>query len=262
MSLSKVIEEIKLVKPFAEEDTEIGPRETLAGRRGRKNQSIERLKTLKFEYTQGLMQSAAFIIVTGEKRSELASIAKESFGCFSADPSSFYEDLAGRIPQAIYLGNSDVSNVIDVLGRHLEDKARELGISGYPQVIFRQEYRVTLKDKNDLVGLIKRVINDQVGSEIAGLQAVNSLVNEAIAKEYGGKITPIILATGDEKLALDLEDTLGRLHPRGVFLVVAGKGTKALKAVPGVIAIKEPTNETVEEALKTISGSVKGKKGE
>lgn len=253
MSLAKVLEELKQVSQFANEDVESGPRETLVGRRGRKNQAIERLKTLKFEYQASLMESAAFIVVTGEKSKEFTSVAVENFKCFSANPNDFYEELAGRIPPTLYQGKESVSNLFDILGRHLEDKAQELGIIGYPQMTFKQQYRVTIKNKNDLVDLVRQAINDQVGSEIVGLQAINSLTDEAISKNHSGKTTPVILETANEALALDLVKTLNRLKPKGVFLVVSGRGTKNLKAVNGMIAVKDPTNENVEKALTSIS---------
>lgn len=257
MSLSKVLEEINKVKVYADEDVETGPIETLSGRRGRKNQAIEKLKTLKLEYKQSLIDSAAFIIVTGDKRDAFTAAAVENFKCFSRDPNEFYEDLASRIPPTLYQGQASVSNIFDVLGRHLEDKAREIGIVGYPQMIFRQEYRVTLKDKADLTSLIRRAVNDQVGSEIVGIQAITSLVNPAIDRGHGAKVTPIVFSTSDEALALSLESTLSRLKPRGVFLVVAGKGTKALRAVEGVISVKDPTTEEVEKTLKAVSNATK-----
>lgn len=257
MSLSKVIEQIKAASVYAKEDVNSGPIETLNGRRGRKNQAIEQLRVLKNQYKTELTESAAFIIVTGEKRDAFTSAAVESFNCFSADPNDFYVDLARRIPAALYQGQESVSGLFDVLGRHLEDKASEIGIVGYPQMIFRQGYRTVLKSQEDLVDLVRQAINDQVGPEIVGIQAINSLLDKAIEKEHGAKVTPIILSTGDETLALKLEESLDRLRPRGVFLVVAGKGSKSLRATEGVLLVKDPTPESVEQTLKTISGATK-----
>lgn len=257
MALSNVMEEIKRVKPFTTEDVDSGPRETMAGRRGRKSQAIEQMKQFKRTYRLELLQSAAFIVVTGSSKDAFQHIATEKFECFSASPTAFYEDLASRIPESLYKGKDSMVNLFDIVGRHLEDKAMELDLNEYNQLIFKQEHYVSIKDKNDLVQLLKGAVNAQMGSEIVGIQAVTSLVDIAIAKEHTAKVTPIILATDDESLALNLESSLRRLNPRGVFLVVAGKGTKSLRAVPGVIAIKEPNEESVEQALKQISGQVK-----
>jgi hypothetical protein len=257
MSLSKVMEEIKAIRPYTTEDVDSGPRETLSGRRGRKNQAIERMKGLKRECRLDLLTSAAFIIVTGSAKDAFASLATEKYDCFTANPNDFYQNLADRIPESLYKGKESMVNLFDIVGRHLEDKAMELDLQGYNQLIFKQEHYVSIKQKSDLVEMLKRAINAQMGSEIVGIQAVTSLVDTVIDKEHTAKVTPIVLATDDEKLAIDLESSLRRLNSRGVFLVVAGKGTKNLKTVPGVISVKEPTEETVEAALKGINASSK-----
>lgn len=259
MSLSKVLEEINTAKPLAEENLDGAPLETLRARQGRKNQAIEQLKSLKREYRLALLQSAAFIVVTGEKRNEFSSSATEQFKCFSANPEDFYEDLANRIPSVLYEGKSDPQNLFDILGRHLEDKGHELDLREYNQLIFRQEYRAVIKDKKDLTAMIRTAVNDRMGAEIVGIQAVTSILDKAIGANHNRLITPILLTTDSEKLALDLELSLRKLNPRGVYLVVAGKGTKALKAVPKVLLVKDPSPEAVEQTLKAIDGSAKGK---
>lgn len=256
MSLSKIVEEIKTIKPFADEDVTAGPYETMNARRGRKNQAVERLKQLKRQYRTELLESAAFIIVTGEKREAFTSAAVEGSKFFSVNPNDFYEDLANRIPESLYKGRGTPTDLFDILGRHLEDKAIELDLSAYNQLVFKQGYRATIETKEDLVALIRTSINEQMGAEIVGVQAVTSLVDKAIEVGHNKKVTPIILTTDNEKLALDLEESLDRLRPRGVFIVVAGKGTKALKAIPGVISVKDPTSENVGQALDNINNTI------
>jgi hypothetical protein len=261
LNLSDTMKEIKTNLPFTEEDVETGPRETMAARRGRKARAIEQIKTLKRDYRRGLLQSAAFIIVTGSEKDAATTLATDKFDCFSARPNAFYEALADRIPEALWKGKDSMVNLFDVIGRHLYDMAVDLDLNEYNQLIFKQEHYVSIKTKEDLVSLLKKAINAQVGSEIVGIQSVTSIVDTAIKRDHTAKVTPIVLATDDEALALDLDTSLRRLHPRGVFLVVAGKGTKNLRAVPGVVQVKEPTEETVGKALQQISASVK-KQGE
>lgn len=262
MSLNTVLEEIKITKPAAEQDLEGLPLETLRAHQGRKSQAVERLKVLKRDYRKSLLQSAAFIVVTGEKRNEFASTAVEQFKCFSANPDAFYEDLAGRIPPVLYEGKSDPQNLFDILGRHLEDKAHELDLSEYTQLTFRQEYRGNISSKKELTAMIRVAINEQMGAEIVGIQAATSLVDTAINANHGKGITPIILVTDSDSFAIELRDALiNDLRPsaRGAFLVVAGKGTKALKAASGVLNVKDPTPEAVESTLTTVDSSIKGK---
>jgi len=260
MSLVKIVEEIKQITPFAEENLEGAPLETLAGRRGRKNQSIERLRALKRDYRRSLMESAVFIVVTGSAGAELEKAATETFGCFSANPTDFYDDLVNRIPPSLYQGKESMVNLFEIMGRHLEDKCVELDIDGYNAVLFKQEYYESVKNKADLTRVITKAVNIQMGSEIVGIQAVTSLVSKAIEKSHGAKMTPIVLYTDNESLALDLNGSLGRLRPKGTFLVVAGKGSKTLRAVDGVLSVKDVSNEGVGKVLKTISDSIKGNK--
>lgn len=257
MSLTQTMEQIKANLPFTQEDVDSGPRETMPARRGRKARAIDQMKTLKRDYRQGLLQSAAFIVTTGSEKDAVAALATEKFECFSANPNDFYEKLADRIPEALWKGKESMVNLFDVIGRHLYDMAVDLDLNEYDQLIFKQEHYVSIKTRQDLVGLLKKAINAQVGAEIVGIQAVTSVVDTALAKEHTAKVTPIVLATDDEMLALDLESSLRRLNPRGVFLVVAGKGTKNLRAVPGVVSIKDPTEENVGKALKELSSNVK-----
>lgn len=257
MSLTQTMEKIKTNLPYTTEDVDSGPRETMAARRGRKARAIDEVKTLKREYRQGLLQSAVFIITTGSEKDAFGSWAASPFECFVANPSLFYEQLANRIPEVLWKGKESMVNLFDVIGRHLYDMAVDLDLNEYDQLIFKQEHYVSIKTKADLVALLKKALNAQVGSEIVGIQAVTSIVDIAIERSHTAKATPIVLATDDEALALDLESSLRRLNPRGVFLVVAGKGTKNLRAVPGVISIKEPTEESVGQAIKSIKSAIK-----
>lgn len=257
MSLTQTMEQIKTTLPFTTENVDEGPRETMSARRGRKARAIEEMKTLKQSYRQGLLQSAVFIVTTGSEKSTVASLANDKFECFVIDPGEFYDRLADRIPEALWKGKESVVNLFEVIGRHLYDMAVDLDLNEYNQLIFKQEHYVSIKTRENLVTLLKKAINSQVGAEIAGIQSVTSIVDAAIKRGHTAKVTPIVLATDDETLAIDLESSLRRLNPRGVFLVVAGKGTKNLRAVPGVVSIKDPTEENVGKALKELSNSIK-----
>lgn len=251
MSLQSVLTEIKKVKPFAEEDTSTGEPATLNARRGRKNQAIEQLKRLKRDYKQQLMLNTVFIVSVGSEREEFAKIASEDFGLFVADPEAFYKDLAGRVAPVLYLGKEGVSNIFDVLGRHLEDKMMELDINAYNQLLFKAGYAQKINSQEEFTQLVKKAINDQIGSEIAGIQAIESLVDQAIEKNHADKITPVVLTTGDIEFAMSLVKDLLRLSTN-VFLTVTGESDKNLKSSEGVLVLKDSTKKSVEQALKQI----------
>lgn len=252
MSLQTVLEKIKTLKPLAEEDVDSGEPNTLSARRGRKRNAQESLKRLTEEYTIELMRTAAFFVVTGSARDEFVKNAVDSFRCLTSNPEEFYRDLASRIPETLYSGKESVANLFDVVSRHLEDKAGELGIIGYPMLRFKSEYRRAISGKEDFVQLLKRAVNDQVGAEIVGIQAVRSVVQKAIETGHKEKITPIVLSC-DETLAQDLSNALDRLTPH-VFTVVAGEG-QAINEGSTVVA--EVNEKSVGKTLKTLRASIK-----
>jgi hypothetical protein len=256
MSLQSTLTEIKKVQPFAVENVEEGPRETYNARKGRKASAVEQLKRLRSQYRNDMMANSVFIIATGSGRDEFTKVATEEFGLFSADPESFYKDLANRVPPTLYLGKSAVSNIFEILGRHLEDKMLELDINEYNQLIFKAEHAQRIDSVEQFTVLIRNAINKQIGSEIAGLNALESLVDVAIAKDHSDKITPVVLSTGDEQLALDLLRDLERITPR-VFLSVTGKSTKALKSLDGALLLKDASKENVEAALTQMRKNLK-----
>lgn len=251
MSLSKTLEQIKVQKPMAEEDISQGSRETYAGREGRKRNAVVQLKQLRETYAIELRSSALFIIVSGSGKEDFANIAKNEHKCFTADPEGLYKDLADRLPPALYEQKTPPSNLFDIMGRHLEDELTEMNIEGNLQLVFSSKYQRACNGKEDFKNLIKEAINDQGGLIVAGEHIVRSLVDEAIAVNHGQRLTPIILATDDEKLALDLKGTLGRIGS-GAFLVAAGKGAKVIKSTEGAFTVKEVNNESVENILTNI----------
>lgn len=251
MSLQKIVQEIKQLKPLAEEDIASGPRETYAGREGRKRNAQERMKTLREQYIDELRRSSVFILICGSDRDLFSEVAEKEFGCFVADPEGFYKDLANRMPKELYDQKASTSNLFDIVGRHLEDKANEMQILGYPQLIMKQDYLRAIHGKEDFVALIKQAINEQVGSEIVGINAVRSIADIAIDSGHGSKVTPIVMSTEDSNLALDLHQTLGKVGSK-CFLVVAGKGAKTVKAVEGTFTLKEISKENVQKVLTNV----------
>src|SRR5581483_2218939 len=257
MSLNTTLEEIKKVQPLAEETIdETKFIETLNARRGRKAQAIQSLKRLKRDYRNKLRTTAAYILVVGDKRNEFVSTATESFGCFSDDPESFYKDLANRITKVSDVKRESNTALHDILGRHLEEKMGELDVTEYNQLLFNEKYRRTITKDEDFLTFIRTVINDRVGPEIVAINAVQNLTNKAISAGHKGSTTPILLPTGDDAFALEVINGLAKVSSR-VFLVGAGKISKAIKAAGPSAYVKDPTNESVEQALKQISDSLK-----
>lgn len=255
MSLQSTLAEIKKVKPLAEEDTSTGPVETLNARRGRKNQAVESLKRLKREYKKGMLETAMFIIAVGSTRNELVEASKEH-GIMSANPNDFYVDLSGRVPETLYMNKTGVSNIFEVLGRHLEDKMNELDLLEYNQLIFKAQYAKEIRSKEDFADLIRLAVNSQIGSEIVGIQAVESLVNQAIESGHSATFTPIMLAVDNVDFANDLVRDLRRLTDH-VFVLGSGELTDGMKSLDGINVLEDTSKKSVKAALTAMKKTLK-----
>jgi hypothetical protein len=214
---------------------------------------------LKDSYKRELMRSAMFLVVVGDGRLALEEIATNGkFGLFGSDPEEFYNDLASRIPPVVYQGKESVSNIFDILGRHLEDKMREIGTTEYNQLTFKEAYVGTTTSQAEFTKLVKTAVNEQLGAEVVGIQAVNSILDRAIEKGHATKTTPIILGTDDLKLAGDLMRDLSRLTSK-VFLIQAGavNGTVAVSKEDSVLTVEEVNQATVKATLAQINKQIK-----
>jgi hypothetical protein len=255
MSLNTILEKIKVQQPFADEDVDSGPRATLSARRGRKSRAVEEVKQLKEDYANELRKTTAFVLVIGDQRDEFVSIANDSFKTFSTDPNTFYTDLVDRVPPGLYLGKESLPNMFDVLGRYLEDKMLEFvgqGVRAYNQLIFRQNYSRSITTREEFLAVVRQALVEQVGAEVVGIQAVHSLTNEAIKREYVGKFfAPILLPTNDERFALTVAKDLEKITNR-IFVVRAGNADLMASEAYDVV-VAEPTKDSVKKALKTIS---------
>lgn len=255
MSLKTILDQIESQRPAAEMDIGMGNPNTLTGRIGLKKASIESIKRLKVEYRDQLLKQVMFIVVTGPSRDIFSEIASNNtFDSFSANPNEFYEDLVSRIDHRLF-GREGVKHLFGIASNILEDKAGELNINEYDPLSFSEKYNSSVKSAQDFVPLIRTAINDQVGSEIAGLNSVYSIVDKAIEKKHAATITSLVLNTADERFAFDLQKNLKRIT-KNVFLVVAGKLPKAFSGTEGLILVKNVTEDSVGEALTSIRNKI------
>lgn len=252
MSLQRTMLEIKNVSHFANEEVSEMPRETLGGRMARQRKAQEELKSLTETYRQQLLASSVFILVTGSERDQFLKTATEDFKFFSADADQFYADIANSLSADLYVGKESSSNLLDVISRVLENKALEVGIVGYPMLTFRQEHRRLIKDKADLIELIKEIVSTQIGAEVVGAQATKTILSNAIASGHDGNTTPVLLSVSGEKSLVDTAAGLERITRR-VYVITAGKTEIAHK---NAIEVESVSKKSVEKALRILRANM------
>lgn len=240
MSLQRIMNEIKKTKQFANEEVLDEPRETLGGRLSRKRKAQADMRSLTEEYRIELLRSAVFVLVTGETHEQFVKIASEEMKFFSADVNQFYSDIASQVSPQLYDGKESNPNLLDVVSRVLETKALEVGILGYPMIMFKQEHRRVIRGKSEFISLVKQIISAQMGTEVIGIQAAKSILNKAIDMGHDAKTTPILLSVSDETELKQLIVGLSRL-------------TKSIAIVRSNI---EATTTSVRSALASVKSQL------
>jgi hypothetical protein len=198
------------------------------------------------------MKNVVFIISSGSEKEQFSMIASEKFKCFNADPEKLFEDIAEKVAPVLYQDKELNASTFEIIGRHLEDKAMELDIGEYPQLLFKQQYSRVVRSKDELQEILKSALSEQVGSELVGIQAVRTVADQAIADSYSSTLVPIILSTDDSGLISHLVRDLKRLS-KHVNVVVSGKSTKTIKSTAGALILKKVDEEAVRDTLTEIS---------
>lgn len=265
MNLSEILTKMNETRPNAEIDLNMVNPSTYRAREGLKRAAIQNLKYLTLDYRNEVMKTVAFIVVTGSGREDFTKLATtDTFGCLSADPDQFFADLTSRINPTLF-GREGLRQLFNIAGNILEDKAIELDLGSYNMLQFSEKYNRSVKTADDFKAIIKEAINDQIGSEIVGISAVHSIIDNAIKKGHAASTTPVLLTTDDEKFALDLATNLKRRQlsdgtyrglTKNVFLVTAGKVSKTLPSNEGTVSIKKVSEETVAEALSGLRNKI------
>lgn len=256
MSLKSILNEIEANRQNAEMDVLMGSPDTMVGRVGLKRAAEEAIKRARLQYTKELMASTVFIVVMGTARDSFTNVAcNETFGCFQSDPEAFFKDIVSKINPSLF-GRESAKHLFNMVTNILEDKMLELDINSYNMLQFNDRYNAAANKAEDFVPLVRNAVIDQVGSEIVGVNAIHSIVDEAIKKGHSAVVTPVVLNTGDERFALDLKKNLHRIGSKA-FLVVAGKASKSFTSGTEFLTnVKHVSEESVGEALTNIRSKV------
>lgn len=247
--LESLLEVIKLKKEIADQPIE----ENLVNYRvklGKKKKAQEDLKELFLDYRDSVRKRAAYIVVVGANSQKFAEVSEKDFGCFKYHADDFYKEITAKLNKHVYLNKTASPNMFDIIGGHFEEKALELGIIGYPPLLFESKYKKVLKSSDDMVNLVKRAFNEKVGVEVVALDATNKVSKLAMDQEYSGTVVPVIMHTEDESLALSIAE--GLKSSGSVFLISAGSISENLSEDLIFDKIEKTTKKSVENTLVKI----------
>lgn len=219
-------------------------------------QAKEQLRLLSQEYRQALIARSTFIIVTGSLASKFSELAEAEFSCFSANAEDFYTEMTAKVPAVLYQNVASSQNLFEHISAAIEERARKLDIVSYPALIFESRFKKNLKSKEEMLALAKIAINDKVGSEIVGIDALDKISQKVIDSELSGKTIPVILIAEDISIVEELARGLKRSLSRNTFVVSTGsKVDQKIKDI-SLTSLKTINSESVEKSLIKIKESL------
>lgn len=222
---------------------------------GRIRQAKEKLELKYIEYRQQIVSNSLFMIVVGDMAKDFADMSREKYDCFAYSSDEFYKKILDQVPSKLYIDKPASRNMFEHIAARFEDRAREIDIIGYQPLVFEAKYKKVLKSEEEALDLVKRAINEKIGSEVSALDAIEKTSQEAVDKEFAGKVIPIVLYTSDEVLAKELLEGVPRVTKK-VFMVNVGKKLQNGLQNKTIAAITEVSEENVEKVLLKIKEKV------
>jgi ribosomal protein S17 len=250
MSFKEILGKIKEEKVLADTDLNAVSPRAYPYKKGQVDRARENLESLYIDYKNQVLKNAVFILVTGEDSEEFSTIAEEEFNCFKVDAMSFYEEIVDTLSPELYVQKNLNSSVFDIAGNVLEDKMKNLDVVAYNSLTFSSKYAKFVKTKKEMVQIMKDAINDSVGGEIIGLDALERVSKEAVNKDYQKRVVPILLHSRDENFLIELSSSLRKINPR-VVRIVAGKTDN--KDINPLFSVKKTDKSSVGDALEKIA---------
>lgn len=223
-SFEELIKQIKLNKEIASRDIgEVDPRK-VRGMLGKIKRAKENLKELQLEYRNHVRENLFFLIVNGKESKSFCDIASsETFGCFSTQAEEFYEEIASKIDKRHYDNQSSSPALFDMLMSVFSDLCGEIGIIGYPALIFDKKYSRRLTSKEDLVKLVQESFDEIIGKELVGLYLTDKVATKAMVDGFEGKKIPILININKKELSLGLDSALKNITPNVFGITVKGE---------------------------------------
>lgn len=253
-NLQVVMKQIKKVKEVAEQDpgTDVLVRRQ---RLGKKRQAMEKLKDLYTSYRKEISQNCLIMLVSGTESEKFAEIASADFSCYSFKADDFYSKILDQVPSKVYMGRVASHEFFDHISARFEDRAREIDIIGYSPLYFDAKYKKSMKTREDSLNIVKRAMNEKVGSEVVGLDAIEQVSIKTVNEGFAGKVVPIVIHTQDETLTEELIGGLARITNK-LFLINSGKSENKNLINKSISDIKKVTKKNVEETLIKIKKQI------
>jgi len=255
--LAEILQDIKKYKETAKMDVDpVKHAKVYQSRLGTKNRAKDELERLFVEYKNNIRPMLLFIVVAGNGGKKFAELCEKNKWAFSYDALSFYDELVSDIDPANWKDKPFGANMVDILGRKVEDKADECDVIQYDMMMFKNKYSRHINNKEELVTHVADIFNEQIGVEFMGFDILNKIAIKAVEEEFDGEKMPIlpVIIKVDSNLGVTQEilQHFPKISPYS-FLVTAGVGVPKAFGDIASVAIKKVDKENVVKVLKKIN---------
>lgn len=250
-SLKEIMEDIHKNKAVAESElsTDVNVRRM---QQGKVNQAREKLKDLYMQYRKAVMTNSLFMVVVGSTANKFAKKAQEAFSTYSYSADELFESIADKIPEKLYKNQLASRQLFEHIMARFEERAMEIDIIGYTPILFKQEFKRTLKDKGELIALMREAFAKTVGNEVVGLDVIEKTAKIAVNEGFEGKVVPIVLHTDSVEFAKGLAKDLNRISPH-VIIIKSGKTSENILTD---LTIKTVNKKNLKELFLSIKEQV------
>ena len=236
-SLKEIMEDIHKNKAIATEAASVDVN-VRRMQQGSQAQAKEKLKDLYMQYRKAVMLNSLFMVVVGSNAKKFAEESKASFSTYSYDADELFLSIADQIPEQLYKGKLASRALFDHIMARFEERAMQIDIIGYTPILFKQEFKRTLKDKAELIAMMREAFAKTVGNEVVGLDVIEKTATVAVNEGFEGKVVPIVLHTDSVEFAKGLSKDLNRLSPH-VIIIKAGKTSENILTDLTIKAVNE-----------------------
>jgi hypothetical protein len=237
MELKDIVKKIEDIKVIAGMTPTANPK-TYNAQLGKIRRAQEDLNLLLDDYRQAVRHKVVFILSAGAGADKFTQIASE--GCFSLDAKELFNKITDKINPVLYGNQPFNASTLDTAMSYFSELADTIGITSYPQVIFKAKYAKKLDTKEDLSESLRESMSEAIGSDIVGHYSVHAAAQLAINERFTGKVVPVVLHSKDEAFIKQLSESLKNITPN-VFLIDSKE---------------DVSDKEVESALKKIKKAV------
>lgn len=180
---------------------------------GKARSAKESIKALNKEYEENALMGSILFLTNGANSKEFINISINDFGCFGVNVDDMYEKLVSNVHTSFYMDKPVTSALISIIVDNFSTLGDSLGITSFPMPLYQQKYARRLKDKEDLLELVKQIVNDDIGIEANIMFATNNVIQQAIEEGFVGKTLPMVVYSNDELLNRRIADVFVKHHP-------------------------------------------------